>query len=211
MDPTNSARKSDQEDYDNKKQDYYEAVYKRDLYINDLDRAKADVEAAQGKVDDARREYDKKQTGPDTEKLTLAQASLDQTKAQVASAQRAVDDAALTAPYDGTVVDLYHLTNGAFISPGTPAAQIADFSAWYVETKDLTELDIVKVQAGDPVNLTADALPGVTFSGTVESIKQVYGEYSDDIVYTVRIKLNTPPADLKWGMTVDAQFGKASK
>jgi hypothetical protein len=63
----------------------------------------------------------------------------------------------------------------------------------------------------DPGNLTTDALPGVSFSGTVESIKKVYGEYSDDIVYTVRIKLNEPAADLKWGMTVDAQSGKGSK
>ena len=76
--------------------------------------------------------------------------------------------------------------------------EMADFSAWYVETKDLTELDVVKVKVGDEVELAADALPGVVMKGTVHSIKQVYGEYSGDVVYTIRIQITDPsePASL---------------
>ncbi len=84
--------------------------------------------------------------------------------------------------------------------------QVADFSNWFVETKDLTELDVVKVKVGDEVELVADALPDVVMKGTVTSIKQVFGEYSGDVVYTIRIQITDPAESLRWGMTVDTKF-----
>ena len=37
--------------------------------------------------------------------------------------------------------------------------QLADTSAWQLETDDLTELDVVGIDAGDPVRFTLDAIP----------------------------------------------------
>jgi multidrug efflux pump subunit AcrA (membrane-fusion protein) len=206
LDPTSDKRKNAQEDYDEEEEQYLDAVYKRDLKINDLDVAKANYDAAVAKAADAKREYEQKQKGPDTELLKQAQAGLAAAKAQLESSKSALVNAQIEAPYAGTVVDLFHNTPGEFVNPGQSVVEMADFSAWYVETKDLTELDVVKVKIGDEVELAADALPGVVMKGTVDSIKQVYGEYSGDIVYTIRIKIIDPSAQLRWGMTVDAKF-----
>ena len=211
LDPSSEKRKNAQEKYDDKEQDYLDAVYKRDLLMNELSTAKGNVEAAKAKVDDAKRIYDDRQKGPDPDKLKQAQAALDDARAQVAAAKRAVADTEITAPFDSVVVDLFHLVPGSTISVDQSAVEIADFSSWYVETKDLTELDVVKIKEGDLVELSADALPGQQITGTVESIQSIYGEYSGDIVYTVRIKLSQPVEGLRWGMTVDVRFSDPVK
>lgn len=211
LDPTSSKRKDAQDDYNEKLQKYNEKVFIRDQWKNDLDLAKANVEAAKSKVADAKREYNNRVVGVDPDTRAKAEAALDAAKAQVASAQRALDNAVITAPFDGTVTDLFHLAVGAEVNPGQSIIQVADLSTLYAETKDLTELDVVKIKEGDPVELTADAFPGKTMEGTIESIKQVYGEYSGDVVYTVRVKLTQPEAGIRWGMTVDAVFTQDGK
>ena len=50
LDPTSDKRKNAQEDYDEEEEQYLDAVYKRDLKINDLDVAKANYDAAVAKV-----------------------------------------------------------------------------------------------------------------------------------------------------------------
>lgn len=209
LDPASDKRKNAQEDYDDQEQQYLEAVYERDLKINELDIAHANVDAASAKVADAERLYNQKEDGPDSVEMAKAQAALTAAQAQLASAERALSSATLSAPFDGVVVDLFDLAPGTVVSAGQQVAQIADLSELYVETKDLTELDVVKVNVGDVVTVTADALPGEPLTGTVEAVKQVYGEYSGDIVYTVRIALDNPPDTLRWGMTVDVQFEQA--
>jgi multidrug efflux pump subunit AcrA (membrane-fusion protein) len=76
----------------------------------------------------------------------------------------------------------------------------------YVETDDLTEIEVVDVQEGQKVTVVADALPGVEMNGTVESINQVFEEKRGDITYTVRIALDNPDPRLRWGMTVVVTF-----
>lgn len=209
LDPSSNKRKNAQEDYDDQEQEYLDAVYERDLKISELETARANVDALTAKVADAERLYNQKETGPDSVELAKTEAALAAARAQLLSAERALTDATLTAPFDGIVVDLFDLTPGTILAAGQQAAQMADLNSLYVETKDLTELDVVKVQVGDAVVINADALPGETLTGTVESVKQVYGEYSGDIVYTVRILLDNPPDTLRWGMTVDVQFEQA--
>lgn len=211
LDSTNNKRKDAQETYNEKKQDYQDAVYNRNLKINELDRAKADVDAASGTAANAQKEYEDKLKGPDPDDLARMQAALDTAQAQVKAAEKAVEDATLTAPYDGTIVDLYHFTTGDTVSAGVPVVEIADLSSLYVETKDLTEIYVVKIHEGDTVAVSADALPGMDMQGVIESIKPVYGEYSGDVVYTVRIKLLDPAAGLRWGMTVDTVYSSEPK
>jgi multidrug resistance efflux pump len=83
---------------------------------------------------------------------------------------------------------------------------VADLSKMYVETDDLTEIEVVDVEVGQKVTVVADALPEVEMTGTVESINQVFEEKRGDITYTVRIILDDPDPRLRWGMTVVVTF-----
>jgi HlyD family secretion protein len=134
--------------------------------------------------------------------VTQSDASIASAEAAIESAQDALARMTLTAPFDGVVADVL-IEEGEVISSGAPAVIFGDFGGWRVETTDLIELDVVDLQVGDPVEMTIDAIPGVTLIGTVSNISQVAGYDRNDVTYKVTIDLDNPDQlPLRWGMTV---------
>jgi hypothetical protein len=82
----------------------------------------------------------------------------------------------------------------------------ADLETFYVETTDLTEIDVVDLAVGDEVTVEADALSDISMTALVESISDTYREKGGDIIYTARLKLVDPDERLRWGMTVSVRF-----
>ena len=83
---------------------------------------------------------------------------------------------------------------------------IADTSKWLVKTTDLTEVDVVNIEEGQPVTVKLDALSGTEFKGNVLSISQNYSENQGDIVYEVTILLTDIDPLMRWGMTAVVTF-----
>jgi HlyD family secretion protein len=77
----------------------------------------------------------------------LLEARLNNAKAQSAAAQSNLENFDLKAPFDGVVTNV-NLTVGQLVGPEIQAVQLADFSAWMIETSDLNELEVVKVSEG---------------------------------------------------------------
>jgi multidrug resistance efflux pump len=202
MDPNNSTRKNAEDALTAAQDKYDTAVHDRDELINQLDQARAAQTAAEKAVEDAQRNVDNRSQGPDPDELALAQGRVDQATAQLSAAQEALNRLTLTAPYDGTVVEL-KVSAGENIVPNQTMLVFADLSTLYVETSDLTEMDVVSVNIGDQTTITVDALPDLSLTGTVESISQNYSERGGDIIYKVRILLIEPDPLLRWGMTVE--------
>src|SRR5206468_7000569 len=124
-------------------------------------RAQAQVIQAQASLD--------KLTAPATDvELSAAQASLLQAQANVDSAQHNLDQATLTAPFDG-VVSAVGLQVGSLASASSTAVTIVDRSKLHIEVS-LSETDAAKVQIGQPVALTFDALPTATLTGAVATV-----------------------------------------
>jgi HlyD family secretion protein len=84
---------------------------------------------------------------------------------------------------------------------GTPVVELADLSAWQIETDDLTELDVVNVQVGSEVALTFDAIPDLEMAGTVQRIKSLGEEKMGDVTYTVVVRPEDYDPRLRWRMT----------
>ena len=93
----------------------------------------------------------------DPDDLALAQARLANAEAQIAAAQAALQGVELRAPSSGTVVELDALV-GKTLLAGQQALLLADLSELYVETTDLTELDVVRIGEGEQATITPDAL-----------------------------------------------------
>ena len=184
---------------------FNQAVRDRDTLSNDLDRAKEDQVSAQARLDQARRDAEARQDGPDPDQLALAQARVKNATAQVDAAQSALDKLTLVAPYDGKILRI-DISVDERAQPNQTVMVLADTSTWYIETSDLTESEVVKISLGQPAIIKPDALPDVEIDGTVESIDDTYIERSGDITYTVRVKLEQPDPLLRWGMTVEARF-----
>ena len=205
LDLDNTNRKNAESDLKDAQKEYDDKLRAHDLLKNDLEQARAQAEEADAALADAQREYDARQNGPDPDELALAQSRLENAKAQVTAAQASLDNLELTAPFDGTIVHL-DISSGEQVTPAQPIMQLADFSEWYVETSDLTEMEVVKVDTERPVQIVPDALPDLTLKGHVDRVSQYYSEKGGDILYTVRVRLDQVDKSLRWGMTVNTQF-----
>ena len=175
-------------------------------------QASDELKIAQERLNQAQEDYDTLQAGPDPDELALvegriitAESRIEAAQAAIASAEAALADLELVATIDGTVVDM-DLIEGQRVSPGTELLQLADFSQWYVETDNLTEIEVVDIVPGDTATITPDSLPGYSMSGVVESISNLYEEKRGDVTYTARIRLDDVDPRLRWGMTVAVVF-----
>ncbi len=107
-------------------------------------------------------------------KRQMLAANLAQAEAQAASAQASLDLArqdkahtTITSPIDGVVGDR-QAEPGDFVQPGARLMTIVPLGALYV-TANFKETQVSRMTAGQPADITVDALPGVTFKGKVES------------------------------------------
>ena len=158
---------------------------------NDLALKKAERDAAQ-------RAYDRLKGGADVEQLAVLEARLEAAEAGLAAFS-------VIAPFDGVVADLNAKLGGS-INAGESAVTIADFSQWLVKTTDLTEIDVVNLEEGQPVTVTLDAIPDQELSGEILSIGQTFAENQGDVVYEVTILLNDTLPNMRWGMTAAVNF-----
>jgi multidrug resistance efflux pump len=179
-------------------EDYNEALRKIETITRERDSVRALYDAALAAEAEAKRNYENTLDGPDKEQLALLEARLTAAKAGVAAF-------AVTAPFDGTVMDV-NVAVGEQVGPETWAVKIADTSAWYVETSDMTELEVVKIALELKVSILPDALPDARMTGKVESISQAFTAQGGDILYRVKIKVNEMDPRALWGMTVEVTF-----
>lgn len=132
-----------------------------------------------------------------------ARLSVESASLSAGSASDNLDDYRITAPISGTVIEKKFKAgdkvDGA--ASGT-LALIYDMSCLKVEM-DVNELDIGKVKAGQSVELTAAALMGQTFRGTVERVSVNGTTTSGFTTYPVTIAIQDY-GELKPGMNVSA-------
>jgi len=108
-------------------------------------------------------------------KLVAARAQLGQSTAQIAAARAQVDAAQtdlattrLVAPIAGKVASS-SVRVGQYVQPGQRLMSIVPVQAIYVEA-NFKETQIGLMRPGQPATIEVDALPGVEFHGSVESI-----------------------------------------
>jgi len=159
----------------------------------------AELAVAEARVGDAEREWEKRRSGAAPDELALAEAWLSNAQAQVAAAQAALADLDIRAPFSGTVSEVYIHTS-EWIAIGAPLLLLADLAGLQVETTDLSELDVARIQTGDAARVSFDALPDTLVAGTVASIAPKAAEGAG-VNYTVVVDLAEIPAQLRWEMT----------
>jgi len=205
LDKDNSKRKRAKDDLEDAQNDYNQALRDLEAEIRRKDTVRAALDQALATEAEAKHQYEISLDGPNKEQLALLDARLSNAKAQVASAENTLANYELKAPFDGKVIDI-NVSVNEMVGPENWAVIVADTSQWYVETSDLTELEVVDVAVGQNVSISADALPDVEMSGVVEEISQSYKSQGGDILYTVRIRVDDVDPRMRWGMTVEVTF-----
>ncbi len=171
----------------------------------DVDRLLAELDIAEARVEDAQRDLDRLKDGPGQESLAALQAAADQAQAAADNAQWAYDQLVLTAPYAGEFVEC-KLTVGEFVTAGQKVALVADFSQWQVETTDLDEMEVTRIDLSKPVAMTADAVADKKYNGTLDKISEYFIDDNGDVLYTASVNLSDYDGQLRWGMTMQLIF-----
>jgi HlyD family secretion protein len=176
----------------------------------ELDRVKAaarpaDLAAAQAEVRRAQAQLELLKAGVSPQDVQAAEAEVAAAQADLAKAEAALRDTELPAPFAGTLATL-DVTVGEQVMAGTPIAQLADLSAWKVETTNLTEISVTRVREGAAASLAFDAVPGLQLGGKVTAIAALGENKQGDMVYTVTIVPDQADARLRWNMTAQVTF-----
>ncbi len=172
-------------------------------------RADARLAIAQAVIEDAQKTYDRIKDGPDPDQLLVLEADVRNAEAQLEAARTALADLEMVAPFSGTIV-----SNDLRIGQAVSAANrvmLGDISSWQIETTDITEIDIVRINIGDPVKVSIDAIPGLMLEGRVNRIKGIGEKVKGDTTYTVYIDVDTHDPRLLWNMKAFVTFQKSAE
>jgi HlyD family secretion protein len=143
-------------------------------------------------LDDAQRSHDRLKDGPNPDDVAAAQANVD-------AAQATLNTAWIVSPIDGTVTQAIPLV-GDDATAGNLAFRVDDLSRLLVDV-EVSEIDINSVEAGQPVLLTLDAIPSITYHGTVEQVAQAGDTASGAVIFTVTVRMADADRSVKPGMT----------
>jgi len=162
--------------------------------------ADAAVEAAAAQRDAAQAQLDLLRAGATDEEIAAQRAVVAQVQAALDEAQVALERTEVRAPFAGTV-GLVDTRVGELVAPGQPLVTLGDLSTLRVETTDLDEIDVARVDVGQQVDVTFDALPEEVFAGEVRRISPMAASGSGGVNYAVVIALGDIDPAVRWGMT----------
>jgi HlyD family secretion protein len=181
-----------------------EAAYRQAVITCELARGNAgndsSVKAAFAQLQSAQVALDRL-VNPSELTLASAQAQLDRARQSLEQAQRQLAKARLVAPFDGLVTQVAAVVGGP---GGSVSIELADVSRYHVDVL-IDETEIAQVQVGQAAEITFDALPDVTVTGTVSRIDPA-GTISNGVVnYVARVDLDPTEAALRIDMTANAR------
>lgn len=141
--------------------------------------------------------------------LENASISLQNAQLTLKNTQDALENYTITAPISGTIIEKNFkagdtIDNNSLSAAGGTLAVLYDMSTLTFEMK-IDEKDINKIQVGQEVTITADAVEGVTFSGVVDTVNINGTTVSGQTNYPVTVVIDDAK-DLKPGMNVSADI-----
>lgn len=143
-----------------------------------------------------------------------AEAQVRNASAQASQARGRLAETQIIAPIAGIVavrsVQIGQTVIGGLGGSGTPVMTIADTRVIQAKVS-VDETDVAQVKVGMPVKVTADALPKLTFSGTVTRIAPQSVVVQNVTQYDVMVEIKNPQQALRLGMSVDAEFVVTSR
>jgi HlyD family secretion protein len=191
-DATNETRQRYEQELIDAQNAYDEAVRIVELLEMDQQVAQANLDAAHAALESAQRAYDRIKDGPNADDVTVLEA-------RIAAAQAALDTTQLTAPFDGTVTEV-NLKPADRVVPGTAAIRIDNLSRLEVDVQ-VSEIDINRIQIGQPVSLSFDAILDKEYHGTVSEVARVGNVLQGVVQFNVTVELTDADETVRPGMT----------
>ena len=180
----------------------------------ELDAAKAAADTANAQLNSSQALLRRMQQGREATDRRLAE-----TRADAARVGDLLAKTAILAPIGGTVTRLpvqegEMVVMGIQNQPGTTLMTISDLSSIDAEVK-VAEADVLRVQVNQTARVTMEAMPGVSFTGRVVEIGAsalpLVGTGAAAREFKVKVRLDSPGAQLRPGLTCDAEILTAER
>lgn len=169
------------------------------------------IEAQKIIVQNYQEELTLKLAGATPEQIAYQEAQVKQAEARVALLETQIEEATLKSPTDGEITKTNKRV-GEMVQPVLAEAVISLLPDSPFQIKvDIYEEDIVKVNIGNPVDVTLPAFPKEIFKGKVVSINPTEKLIDRVVYYKVTIDLDDISERIKPGMTADVSIKTAWK
>lgn len=141
------------------------------------------------------------------ERLRRAYAALREAAAALHQAQSLLKLRTLQAPRDA-YVNRCEVEPGESVAPGVPVIELVDIHSLWGEA-ELAQEDAGKVRVGDPVRISAPALPGHSWQGRIKAILPAFERKPDSMlrvrILRITVEMLQPPAELRPGMEITVE------
>jgi HlyD family secretion protein len=170
----------------------------------DLAIAEADLALAEERLLDAQSEYQRLIAGPDAADVGAVEAS-------ITAAQVALDSALIATPIDGTITAV-EVNRGDRVEQGTVAFRLDDLTRMLVDVQ-VPEIDVNKIETGQPVSINFDAHPSEVYQGVVSEVARVGVETNGVVRFDIVVELLDADETIKPGMTaaINIQVGQVDE
>lgn len=167
-----------------------------------MTNAKNQVTSASHALQQAQDNLDKLLNGADEDDIKAAQLDVDAAELNLEKARSDLEKATLLAPFDG-IVAAVNVTAHEMAPAGLPAITLLDTSDFRV-TVSADEMDVGQLAEGQTAEVTLDALPDVTITGTVDYIAPAATLEGGVVYYEVTIDLSPTAVPIRTDMTANA-------
>lgn len=179
-----------------------------DVAVADVDRADAEAQRARLQVEQLPPAASAAQREAAEAELLLAQAELRVAETTLAEAELVLTHTDLRAPFAGTVAWI-GVSVGELAVADQPIVSLGDLSGWYIQTIDLSELNVVRLAVGDRAEVTFEALPDLVVEGTVEQIQVRGTSQQGGVRFDVFILPDEHHPELRWNMSARVRITPA--
>lgn len=199
--------------YDSAKNNLQTAKSSQDLNIAN---SQSSVDGALGAYNLSKAQLELKIAAPRAVDIAYYQAQVDQASAALDLALSNLDDYIIHAPTDGRIIFVNYdvgeqIGIGLTTSETKPIITILGKGDFEIEV-DVPESDIIKIAAGNPVNITLDAYGDeVPFKGNVVFIDLAQTNIQGVVYYKVLVAMEKTDKEIKPGMTANVDILTAEK
>lgn len=169
------------------------------------------IEAQKIIVQNYQEELNLKLAGATLEQIAYQEAQVKQAEAKVALLEIQFEEATLKSPTEGEITKT-NKREGEMVQPVLAESIISLLPLKPFQIKvDIYEEDIVNINIDHSVDITLVAFPNRKFNGKVISINPAEKLIEGIVYYETTIDLESPPQEIKPGMTADISIKKILK
>ena len=168
----------------------------------DVDASRKKVALAAANVGNLGEELAEIEAGADPLVVSLREGDVAAARSALDAVHQQLAESVITAPWDGIVTNV-RIEEGEEVSLGVAAIGMVDPTVVQV-AGTIDEIDVLFVRMGSQANVSMDAFPGQTLSGTVTDIGTQATNQQGVVSYPITVEIQTQGLEFPEGMSAVA-------